>query len=130
MFVLSAIFAFLTPVFSNTRFIYIWVISSAYIGSLINIKERFSTDLTKHVTLCNQLGSVWRWVLIFWNLNSLELMRMLSILLIALVTKGEIITGHTIKPIASPLDWMITFITCEPSFKPLILFMLLHLLLH
>lgn len=130
MLVFGAVFAFLTPIFSNTRIINLRTASTAYIGSLVNVQERFLTNLTKHITLSNEFSSVWRWPLIFRNLNSLKLMRMFGILLITLIAKSKIITGQAIKPVASTLNSMMTFIAGEPCFKALILFGLFDLFFH
>jgi len=130
MLVLGAIFAFLTPIFSYTRIVYIGTACAAYISSLVNIQEWFLTNLTKHITLSNEFSCVGRRPLIFRNLYSLKLMRMFGILLVTLIAKCKIITGKAIEPIASPLNSTVTFIAGVPSFKALILLLLFDLFLH
>lgn len=131
VFMLGRFCAWFAPVNSFTIF-NIWrtffVLASEH--SLAFVDEACVTFGTEHVALCDQVCPIWRWPVLFRNLKSLELVRMLCISFVTLFAESVIRAYLTVKSVLQGFDSRVTLITSIPRLITLLFLVIINLLFH
>ena len=121
-------FTLSAPVDDISR-LYILTAIFTVVYSHISVYERGPAFWAEHIRLSNKISTVFRWCMIIHVLTFLELVQMLSVLLEALITEGEVITLFTIESVLAIWDGIHAPVTGVPGFVSWCFFLLFYLCL-